>query len=135
MRKNLFKETERHNEANQLIGDSGMELSRFYVMLGNIFYDCAYPIEKYEWQNGVDTRALRAEIIEETRQSFKKAAALVNRIERNDTKEILTAGLRGVLTVSRDYISKGSVRGNGHHARQEASSNAIIKIHKLINGK
>ncbi len=136
MQKKTFKDfSSRIDQSGKIIGDATPEQARFYTTLGNIFYNCAYPLEKYEHQTGVNARALRAEIIQETKASFHLADKAADSIDRNDTRRILTSGLRAALAVTRVYVQNDTVIGNGHHSRQEAAANAIIKIHTLINGK
>lgn len=127
--------TSRMDESMNLLHSENESRNELYAKLSNIFYRIAGPIEAYEYKEKVNKKVIRADI---RHRSYENTVWVDMNAERagfaQKTNAIMAAGLRGIFEVVRDRYKTGRFRGNGHHARQEACANALIKINQALDG-
>lgn len=113
-------------------------VSRTLSHLVNFFYDVAWPLELHE--RGGEKVTLET-LNEEITARYKERSPEY-RIEENlqflgqygsGSLEIKEAALQGVFAVAAERLNKdGEIIGNGHHARQEAAAEAVVRIDRLL---
>jgi hypothetical protein len=131
-----FDYTTRTAELDRLMQKAGKEDASVLVRLANVFYAVSYPIEFNEHVKRPDVRKIRQDIKEyladDDNQHRLNWALESGGVSQEKKPVVIAAGLRGVFQVVGERFKDGTLSGNGHHAMQEASANAVIRIAEAL---